>query len=807
MRVILDIEANNLLNNDSIDYTRTPYRLKDSFKIWCICVIDIDTNEEYLFVGDTEIVTKFIPLSKKFKTIIGHNIIDYDMLALSLYCDLKFSIEDYPLEEYPDTFDGRRAEIVDTLVLSRTLSPDRFGGHSLEKWGERLGCKKTDWRSEAIELGLIDKHAERGAEFSRWHERMGEYCLQDCRVNSQLYFTLIKETWNWDWKEAISLEKSTAHIVTIGSHRGFHFNKDLAIKCVKELDELLEERRNKVEPALPMKPMGKTKQKEFIPPKKQFLKNGEIRQQVISWVEDRGGTIWQENGQWKANIFEKTYDLPLPDGPLVKFEKTKITDSVFIKGWLIEQGWSPVNWKERDLTVDQRKQKITREKYEEVVDRYVSNTIGSAFERDRCEHLQCTPETIKETLLRHDLTKPKKVLTSPTYTSGAEREVCPSLEGLQDRFPYAKDIIEYLTYSHRRNSILGGGVSVEDFEDEDSEDVHKGYLAYLRDDDRIPTPANSCGAASRRFLHKITVNIPRTTSIYGENMRELFGVGKGFAQLGYDFASLEAVITACLVYNYKGGREYGEILMAKKPNDIHSVFARKVSDLIGKDFPRNTAKSAVYGMTYSATAPRVAKIVGCDLSLGKIIYDAYWDFATPLKMAQEDLLKYWSTTGNKKFILGIDGSKIPVRAKNNLINTWCQSSGVICAKRAAVLLQQKMKKEGLYVNPFDNNLETKLGAESIILYHDEQQLEVSKALVKFKMFQDEESAKKYKKEHELETDQILSEVNHINGRYFTAYCRVGELAIEAVKESGKYYKLPIQLSAEYSIGNSWRSCH
>lgn len=33
-------------------------------------------------------------------------------------------------------------------------------------------------------------------------------------------------------------------------------------------------------------------------------------------------------------------------------------------------------------------------------------------------------------------------------------------------------------------------------------------------------------------------NIARGTSVYGKNMRSMFGCGPGLAQLGYDFSSL-----------------------------------------------------------------------------------------------------------------------------------------------------------------------------------------------------------------------------------------------------------------------------
>lgn len=106
---------------------------------------------------------------------------------------------------------------------------------------------------------------------------------------------------------------------------------------------------------------------------------------------------------------------------------------------------------------------------------------------------------------------------------------------------------------------------------------------------------------------------------------------------------------------------------------------------------------------------------------------------------------------------------------------------------------------------------------------DESQLEVSKELVKFKVFRFDKSgseeevkkrekeaetlAKEWKKQQELETGKIFSNVGHRDGLYFVGYCLAGDLAIQAVKEAGEYYKLNVELTAGYDLGMNWGSCH
>jgi hypothetical protein len=87
---------------------------------------------------------------------------------------------------------------------------------------------------------------------------------------------------------------------------------------------------------------------------------------------------------------------------------------------------------------------------------------------------------------------------------------------------------------------------------------------------------------------------------------------------------------------------------------------------------------------------------------------------------------------------------------------------------------------------------------------DESQLEVSKSLVKFKMFVTKEEAQEFRESQE----NIWSEVAESpKGGYFVAYSRPGELAAIAAKSAGEHYKLKVPLAAEYVVGRNWAECH
>lgn len=817
MRLYWDIEATNLLNSDSVDYTQSPYQLKPDFKVHCAVFIDVDTNCEYDFVGDDlHKVSKFV--RDNATELIAHNSISYDHMVMMAAYGMDFEVgvnegetgSHYNLKV--DSVCGVPMTITDTLVMSKTLNPTR-SAHSIDYFGRLLGLEKIDWRSKAVELGLIEANAPQGAEFRVYHPEMLVYCKRDCYVGIKVWKYLMQEWGTWKWNDAYQLEKAVAEIITHQEHRGFYFHKEKAVDLVKDLDEKMEKLRNIVEPLIPPKPIGKTAAKEFIPPKIQFKKDGNVSAVMEKWAAKHGGFIEQRQDEWwvvslvdEGPIYEKgPFKLPLAQEPIITHVPSNIEDTTHIKGWLVEMGWQASQYKERDLTVDSRKQKLSLEKYVETVERYIEQTMNSPFKKDRMEHLEVrTEKAMRDKLLKHDHVKrPMKVYTNPTLTVGVEKEIDPNLLKMQDKFAHAQDVSNYLTYRHRRNSILGGGIDPDD----DDEEMEKGWMSVdrINQDHRIPTPADTCGAASSRFKHRLVANIPRVTSLYGDHLRSLFGVDKGFVQVGYDFDGLEARIEGHYCWRYDDAEHsYCNSLLGEKPNDVHTLTAKKISAIIGELFSRTPAKSVKYAASYGARAARIAKTVGCSLEMGGLILDAFWDAAKPLGTLGEKLAQYWETTGGKKFILGIDGRKVWTRSKSALINFLFQSAGVISAKRAMVIHDRKLKAEGLRVNFWKEDWKSKQFCQQLIAYHDEAQLEVTQQQVKWKLFPTEEEAKNFKKAN---TDKLWSDVGHSAKGYYVGYCRAGELAVEAVNEAGKYYNLNVELTAGYMLGMDWGSCH
>ena len=156
-----DIEATGFLDDSNVDFKASPWKLKDHFKIHCIALEDINTGKEFEFVQD-DIYTSFKEWlrKKKVKKLIAHHQLGYDLPVIKAALGIDYDV-------YNSTLMGEPCEFIDTLVLSKTLYPDR-PAHSIDYFGQLLGLEKIDWRAKAIELGLIAPNAPVGEEFKKY---------------------------------------------------------------------------------------------------------------------------------------------------------------------------------------------------------------------------------------------------------------------------------------------------------------------------------------------------------------------------------------------------------------------------------------------------------------------------------------------------------------------------------------------------------------------------------------------------------------------------------------------------------------
>jgi len=755
---VLDIETSTLLEQ-MVDHTSFPYKLKPDAKLHVVVIRDAYTDELFIAEGD-KITKEWVQESLKgCKCLVQHNGVKFDLIALKLFGVLDYSIG--YLEE-SDTIFGEDITIVDTLILSRLFNPDRFGNHSLSAWGERTGASKMDFRGELIKNGLIPKDSPKGFEFKNFTPLMTDYCVLDTEVGKNTFFALMREKEEYgDWNRAIKMEHKLADLAIRRETLGFWFDKDLAVKCVEDLTQKMEELQNKVNPILPPKPMTKGDLNSFTPPNTQFLKSGKPSTHIVKFAERIGGFIEESEDKFYINFENKRHPLPC-NFPLKTHVPADISNLDHVKMTLTDvYKWKPTEWAVRDFTKDSKKASISYEKRIIAFERWLRETkegkytelrLGIAFKDHKVKEIETLEEKIREKLKEE---YPVRLPTSPRVRVGIEKDLCPNLISLGEKVEFAKDFALFLTYKHRKSSIAGGELEDVDYEDDYPT---SGYLSMYREEDsRISTPAIEIGASTNRYRHIGVANVARATSIYGKEMRSLFGCGKNFVQFGFDAASLEARVQGHYIKKYPFGEELAESLVAEKPNDIHSVNSRKLG------IERGTIKSLTYAILYGCSPKKLEDMLSFTHEKAKQFYDDYWDAVPALRDFKKAVEDFWNKNG-KSYVPGADGRKLNTRSKHSLINLLFQSFGVIAMKYVTILLMQDMESKGYCIDPFKGTPDVC----SMIEYHDENQLLTSPKFYKFEVFDTEDKAKDFIKNWDNTLGQ-LSAIGHSNKGYYVFF--------------------------------------
>ena len=223
MRLVADIETNGLLRQEEP-------------QIHCLVTQDLDTGQviRYDDSGKHLSISAGISILMEADEIWGHNWIGFDA---------QFIREVYPWFVFAgNTFD--------TLILSRLFFTDMldrdfrskpagmpgnlFGRHSLESWGHRLNCHKSEFGKSL------------GSDWSTYSPEMLEYCVKDVEVSVKLAGVFIPKL--EQYKDCIETEHHLADVMAWQEREGWPFDVDkahqLESKLRIELDALSDEMRS-----------------------------------------------------------------------------------------------------------------------------------------------------------------------------------------------------------------------------------------------------------------------------------------------------------------------------------------------------------------------------------------------------------------------------------------------------------------------------------------------------------------------------------------------------------------------------------
>ena len=222
MRLVFDVETDGLL--------------RDLSTVHCLVTHDLDNGQvcRYDDSGQHESVQTGINYLLEADELWGHNIVGYDFEAIR---------ELFPYFN-PDQ------KVYDTLILSRLFFTDildrdfrskppnmpaqLYGRHSLEAWGYRLGCLKSEYGKQLK------------GDWSVYTPEMLDYCAQDVEVSvalSQLFSPKLEK-----YAECIKAEHEIARLMSWQEREGWPFDEQKAHqlegKLRTELEQLSDEMRS-----------------------------------------------------------------------------------------------------------------------------------------------------------------------------------------------------------------------------------------------------------------------------------------------------------------------------------------------------------------------------------------------------------------------------------------------------------------------------------------------------------------------------------------------------------------------------------
>lgn len=233
-------------------------------------------------------------------------------------------------------------------------------------------------------------------------------------------------------------------------------------------------------------------------------------------------------------------------------------------------------------------------------------------------------------------------------------------------------------------------------------------------------------------------------------------------------------------FRYDGGVTAEELLKG----DVHSKNAyhfykdiySEVADIylsptFDKEMPtwkrfRNPSKNGFYAILYGAAAAKVASTLGIPLKFGQQALDAFWEANPGTRELKENLERYWTSVGQKKYLPAIDGRILMTRKKSALLNTIFQSCGGIVMDYAGCYMDRwlgGMKWEDR--KPY--YLYKGYKVRRIGYFHDEM---------------------------EFECEAPIAE-------------EVAKLIEKSIEQAGKLLKLSVPLAGEGKVGPSWLEVH
>ena len=290
-KIFLDLETNGLL--DTVD------------TIWLAITKDPVTNEVKTFSDHDE---KSEPLKDlttyldKFNSIIGHNLIAYDLPVMVKILNWKPKAD---------------VKLVDTMIISQLNNFRREGKHSLANFGKIL--KDAKGESPA---------------FDHYSEEMKVYGIQDINLTHKVYKYVVNEAQTLianrpNFKTALQTEHAIAEICARQVTTKWNFDTPKAKKFYEQLTAEMKVIEDEINPTL--KPRKVLIDKE--PKKAKYLQDGRFSAVSARMLSEFTGTEIKQTDTDKWD-------------PKKTFQRFKMVEADLgnmdqVRGMLLDNGWEP----------------------------------------------------------------------------------------------------------------------------------------------------------------------------------------------------------------------------------------------------------------------------------------------------------------------------------------------------------------------------------------------------------------------------------------------------------------------------------
>lgn len=833
--LVMDAEAKGLL--DAVRYNR------GNHDVHIICCMDLLSGEEFLFFntyenrdpdarehlvewdghqdGTLEDGVRFL---YRCESIVSQNFLGYDGLLLEkafpdIWKGYNYTESRGKNRKRPDLCP---LKVMDTLVMSRLLNPDRrlppqayakgmgnVGPHSIEAHGIRMGRYKPE-----------------NEDWSKLTDHMVHRVREDVAIGRDMFLWLF----NGEWKEhkqrganprtglgietAFRMESIVALEMTRQAQRGFRLDIDESVRLCGELDEEIDATIKSFRPHMPMR----IKSKPFKPEEKvEYVQAGNeyalllgisvrLDRDAFMDVERRGDrkTVWAvttKSGDWSAAV-KKDYphlrgnrnDTPsiqhVGAYTPVTFEDIPLGNRDTVKEVLYGFGWRGVEFNDTDQAYIDDNGCLPKPWSGKINEKSITVWQEAAARAGKTVPDWCLgigrwyilTHRRGQVLNRGDV---ETFLAKGTWPSQAGVRKCRGLVPVA----FNKEL----------------GINAQQFFE-----IHKRWPTSDLDDGewRVPANAISIGTSTFRMRHKNVVNIP-ARGLYP--LRYLFIAGKGKMILGCDGAGLELRVLS----HFMNDPEYQEVVLH---GDIHTHNQLKAG--LPK---RDMAKTFIYAYLYGSGIAGLAALCGVSERDMRAVIAQFEAELPLLAKLREGVI----ASGNKQgYLQAPDGHWGRIRMaqgklkEHTMLNVLLQMTGSLCMKYACVKAFADMRKEKVALDDDGH-------PAGVANVHDEMQIEVNAdevleitydiPLIK-EGFEDEKKAVKSAFDPEEKRVHIdvegrmwsAASIDKVNAETITCrrrYHRAGQIIAEAMTWAGTYLKMRCPMAGEYKIGSSWKDTH